>query len=147
MLVETALAGRPGSIGSTLWSSRLNRRSSPSNSVIEGLRRALQTISHEVEDSKDLRLARARLVESTPSLQTLVLQHEQEWVESFANAVADRLGLDPDDDLRPELTAAVVAAFRAVMNRWIRSGNADVDQMLDQGLVFLGSGLGSSDFD
>ena len=68
-------------------------------------------------------------------------------MESFANAVADRLGLDPDDDLRPELTAAVVAAFRAVMNRWIRSGNADVDQMLDQGLVFLGSGLGSSDFD
>ena len=118
-------------------------------SVIDGLRRALKTISHEFEDSKDLQLARARLVESTPSLQTLVLQHEQEWVESFANAVADRLGLDPDEDLRPELTAAVVvAAFRAVMNRWIRSGgNADVDQMLDQALVFLGSGLGSSDFD
>ena len=118
-------------------------------SVIEGLRRALQTISHEFEDSKDLQLARARLVESTPSLQTLVLQHEQEWVVSFAHAVADRLGLDPDEDLRPELTAAVVvAAFRAVMNRWIRSGGkADVDQMLDQALVFLGSGLGSSDFD
>ena len=68
---------------------------------------------------------------------------------TFANAVADRLGLDPDEDLRPELTAAVVvAAFRAVMNRWIRSGGkADIDQMLDQALVFLGSGLGSSDFD
>ncbi|HJQ91147.1 MAG TPA: hypothetical protein VJ950_05525 [Acidimicrobiia bacterium] len=51
--------------------------------------------------------------------------------------------------IRPELTAAVVvAAFGAVMNRWIKSGgNADVDQMLDQALVFLGSGLGSSDFD
>ena len=118
-------------------------------SVIEGLRRALHTISHEFEDSKDLQLARARLVESTPSLQTLVLQHEQEWVQSFANAVAARLGLDPDEDLRPELTAAVVvAAFRAVMNRWIRSGGkADIDQMLDQALVFLGSGLGSSDLD
>ncbi len=118
-------------------------------SVIEGLRRALQTISHEFEDSKDLQFARARLVESTPSLQTLVLQHEQEWVVSFADAVAARLGLDPDEDLRPELTAAVVvAAFRAVMNRWIRSGGkADIDQMLDQALVFLGSGLGSSDFD
>jgi MftR C-terminal domain len=118
-------------------------------SVIEGVRRALQTISHEFEDSKDLQLARARLVESTPSLQTLVLHHEEEWVHSFANAVADRLGLDPDEDLRPELTAAVVvAAFRAVMNRWIKSGGkADVDQMLDQALVFLGSGLGSSDFD
>lgn len=70
-------------------------------------------------------------------------------MESFANAVADRLGLDPDEDLRPELTAAVVvAAFGAVMNRWIKSGgNADVDQRLDQALVFLGSGLGSSDFD
>jgi hypothetical protein len=35
-----------------------------------------------------------------------------------------------------------------VMNRWIRSGGkADIDQMLDQALVFLGSGLGSSDFD
>jgi len=57
--------------------------------------------------------------------------------------------LDPAEDLRPELTAAVVvAAFRAVMNRWIRSGGkADVDKMLDQALIFLGSGLGSSDFD
>ena len=101
------------------------------------------------EDAKDLQLARARLVESTPSLQTLVLQHEQEWVQSFASVVAVRLGLDPDEDLRPELTGAVVvAAFRAVMNRWIRSGGeADIDQMLDQALVFLGSGLGSSDFD
>jgi AcrR family transcriptional regulator len=118
-------------------------------SVIEGLRRALQTISHEFEDSKDLQIARARLVESTPSLQTLVLQHEQEWVVSFADAVAARLGLDPDEDLRPELTAAVVvAAFRAVMNRWMKSGGkADIDQMLDEALVFLGSGLGSSDFD
>ena len=69
-------------------------------------------------------------------------------MESFANAVADRLGWTRVR-IRPELTAAVVvAAFGAVMNRWIKSGgNADVDQRLDQALVFLGSGLGSSDFD
>lgn len=120
----------------------------PANlSLVEGLRRALQTLSHEFEESKDLQMARARLVASTPSLQTLILHHEQEWVQSFANAVADRLGLDPDDDLRPELTAAViVAAFRAVMNRWIRSGGqAEISQMLDQALAYLGTGLGSSD--
>ncbi|MGH8949032.1 MAG: hypothetical protein ACRDXF_09250, partial [Acidimicrobiia bacterium] len=118
-------------------------------SVIEGLRRALHTISHEFEDLKHLQFARARLVESMPSLQTLVLQHEQEWVHSFADAVAARLEVDPDEDLRPDVTAAVVvAAFRAVMNRWIKSGGkADITQMLDQALVFLGSGLDSSDLD
>jgi hypothetical protein len=42
----------------------------------------------------------------------------------------------------------IVAAFRAVMNRWIRSkGKADIDQMLDQALLILVSGLDSSAFD
>ena len=111
--------------------------------LVEGLRQALQVISEEVAESKELQMARARLVVSTPSLQTLILEREQEWVQIFAGAVADRLELDPAEDLRPELTAAViVAAFRVVMNRWMRDGGeADFNQMLDRALAYVGTGL------
>jgi len=115
----------------------------PTMSVVEGLREALRTISEEFQESQEQQLARARLVAGTPSLQTMILLREQEWVESFANAIAERLELDHDTDLRPELTAAViVTAFRVVMNRWIRSGGKeDINQMLDRALVYVGAGL------
>ncbi len=112
-------------------------------SLVDGLRSALMAISSEFEEAKELHMARARLVASTPSLQTLVLFHEQSWVESFAGAIADRLGTDQKNDQRPELIAAVmVAVFRVVMERWTRGGGeGDIRQRLDQALEFLGSGL------
>jgi AcrR family transcriptional regulator len=118
----------------------------PTLSLVDGLRETLRTLSHELKESKEVQLARARLVAATPSLQTIILHREQEWVQSFANAIADRLGLDQSVDMRPELTAAViVAAFRVVMGRWIISGgDADINQMLDEALAYVGTGLGAS---
>jgi AcrR family transcriptional regulator len=115
-------------------------------SLVEGLREALRTLSHEFEQAKELQFARARLVASTPSLQTSVLLREQQWVQSFADAIAARLDLDPKADMRPELTAAViVSAFRVVMSRWIQSGGrGDINQMLDQALAYVGTGLSST---
>jgi AcrR family transcriptional regulator len=115
-------------------------------SLVEGLREALRTLSHEFEQAKEMQFARAQLVASTPSLQTSVLLREQQWVQSFADAIAARLDLDPEADLRPELTAAViVSAFRVVMSRWIQSGGrGDINQMLDQALAYVGTGLSST---
>jgi AcrR family transcriptional regulator len=115
-------------------------------SLVEGLREALRTLSHEFEQAKELQFARAQLVASTPSLQTSVLVREQQWVQSFADAIAARLDLDPREDMRPELTAAVlVTAFRVVMSRWIQSGGrGDINQMLDQALAYVGTGLSST---
>jgi len=113
--------------------------------VIDGMRAALRTISHEFKESQELQLARARLVSVTPSLQAMIVLREQEWVEALAKAIADRLELDIDD-LRPELTAAViVAAFRVVMNRWIKSGGSeDINEMLDRALAYVGEGLAAN---
>ncbi len=115
-------------------------------SLVEGLRQALRAISLEYEESKDRQMMRARLVMATPSLQTLILHREQEWVESFATAIAQRLGLDHENDMRPELTAAVVVAvFRVVMGRWIRAGgDGDVGSSLDEALAFVGTGLAAT---
>jgi len=112
-------------------------------SLVEGLRECLQEMSHGYEDSRELHLKRARLAVTTPSLQTHFLLREQEVIESFANAVAKRLGLDMATDMRPELTAAVVVAvFRVVLGLWIRSGGeGDMRQILDEALAFVGTGL------
>ena len=46
------------------------------------------------------------------------------------------------------IASSHLPAFRGCDEPMDQSGGkADVDQMLDQALVFLGSGLGSSDFD
>lgn len=112
-------------------------------SLIEGLRQALRVISLEYEESREIQMMRARLVMATPSLQTFIFHREQEWVELFASAIAQRLGLDHNKDMRPDLTAAVVVAvFRVVMNRWIRAGgHGDIGSSLDEALAFVGTGL------
>jgi AcrR family transcriptional regulator len=118
-------------------------------SLIEGLRQALTVISLEYEESREIQMMRARLVMATPSLQTFIFHREQEWVELFASAIAERLGLDHDQDMRPELTAAVVVAvFRVVMTRWIRSdGDGDIGSSLDEALAFVGTGLAVTGLD
>ncbi len=112
-------------------------------SVVEGLRAGIRAITVQTQESTELQLARARLVMSTPSLQSLIMRREQEWVESFADAIAARLDLDQEADIRPELTAAViVAVFRVVMNRWIRSGGREpIEDMIDDALAYIGTGL------
>jgi len=114
-----------------------------SMSIVAGLRAGIKAISLETQESTELQFARARLVMSTPSLQNLIMQREQEWVESFADAIAARLDLDQDEDIRPELTAAViVAVFRVVMKRWIHSGGQEsINVMIDEALAFIGTGL------
>lgn len=114
-----------------------------SMSVLQGMRAGIRAISLETQESTELQLARARLVMSTPSLQSLIMRREQEWVESFADAIAARLDLDQDQDIRPEITAAViVAVFRVVMKRWIHSGGQEpINVMIDEALAFLGTGL------
>ena len=118
-------------------------------SLIEGLRQALTVICLEYEESREIQMMRARLVMATPSLQTFIFHREHEWVELFASAVAERLGLDHDQDMRPELTAAVVVAvFRVVMTRWIRSdGDGAIASLLDEALAFVGTGLAVTGLD
>lgn len=111
--------------------------------VIEGLRAALQTLGDEYRQAGQFHLTRARLLAATPSLHTTVLQREQQWVDAFAMAIADRMKLDRETDLRPELTAAVlIAAFRVVMNHWIHTdGQEDMHKLLDDALIYVGQGL------
>ncbi|GAA1338682.1 TetR/AcrR family transcriptional regulator [Saccharothrix algeriensis] len=86
--------------------------------VLEALRHALVDVVPERIDRT--RLARLRALRRTPSLLPHVMAafHAQE--RALADAVADRVGTDPDTDLYPAmLAAAVMATLRVVVTRWL----------------------------
>ncbi|MEU5696685.1 TetR family transcriptional regulator [Actinosynnema sp. NPDC020468] len=119
----TAFAGRP-----------------PHEPVMEALRRALETIVPCAPD-RDV-VARLRVLRRTPSLlpHQMAAYHLQE--RGLARAVAERIGADPDADLYPALfAAAVMAAARVVVTRWLDSPRTPLPDLVDALVEQLGAGF------
>ncbi len=80
---------------------------------------------------------------TTPSLRNLAREHFYEEEADMVGAVADRLGLGPDD-LAAHLTAGVIAsALWITVNRWTAEG-ADLEHlqpMIDEAFVLLAAGF------
>ncbi|BCB83736.1 acyl-CoA-like ligand-binding transcription factor [Phytohabitans suffuscus] len=91
--------------------------------------------------AKSLRLARVML--ATPSLLGRYLERQAEWRRDIAVELGRRLGLDPADDLRPELAAGVaLTAFDVALRRWAASdGTEDLDPLTDQTFAIVADTL------
>lgn len=95
-------------------------------------------------------LARQKLIHDHPVLLARQLGRYAILEEEFAQAVADRLEVDPDDDLRPALVASVAAAaMRVAVRRWTTDDSVKLTDLLiavfdelENGLLSAGADTG-----
>ena len=109
-------------------------------SPLEVLRSAIKALSADVPTHREHHLRRARMVQSGETIaryERTVLRPQ--WEQAIAEAIADRLGVEVDVDLRPRLFAGVgLAVMAAVGPVWMASdGWADVDGLLEAGFQLL----------
>jgi AcrR family transcriptional regulator len=91
--------------------------------IWRSLREALVSLACTFEDERDLSLAKSKLIAATPSLAARAVERQTEWQRLIAAAVATRLGVEADADLRAQVVAgAAVAAMQAAYRVWIAGG-------------------------
>lgn len=91
---------------------------------------------------RDLSVARQRLVQENPSLMSRQLAQYASLERALAEALAERLGVDPDRDLRPALLAGVaVSVLRVAIRRWIAGGPEPLSELLSSAFDLLEQGV------
>ncbi|HET7356838.1 MAG TPA: TetR family transcriptional regulator [Nocardioidaceae bacterium] len=87
---------------------------------------------------RDRARARQQLVRDNPSLLPRQLAQYATVERTFIEAMAERLGADPDVDLRPALLAAIaVSVIRVATQRWTADGNAPLLDLVDEAFALL----------
>src|SRR5699024_8973899 len=90
---------------------------------------------------RDRGLARQKLVQEHPPLMSRQLGQYVQVEQTFADALAKRLGVDADRDPRPELLAALtVGVLRVAMRRWTTDGRQPLHQEIDAAFDVLEQG-------
>lgn len=114
----------------------------PGENPLTAVRFAVVALAEDYETARDALFVRTRVMAETPSLvgRNLHLQHE--WEDVIARAVADRLDVAVDHDLRPRLVAAcAMAAFRVASDAWLASGGkSHLPTMVDAAMQLVAGG-------
>ncbi|MER5746383.1 TetR family transcriptional regulator [Streptomyces sp. NPDC002225] len=99
--------------------------------VLQALREAIaQELAHIEEDHERWELQMA-VVRKSPSLLPRFLAAQGADERALVAVVAERLGQDPESDLRPRLVAHVaIAAVRASVELWVASGRTRTFQSI-----------------
>jgi AcrR family transcriptional regulator len=110
-----------------------------SESVIASVRGAIMDLAATYEHDLDHDRHRAALVRSTPSLQ--LRQHERHaaFESAMVPLIAQRLDVDPIEDIRPALIAGcAVAAVRVATAQWLLGGaRRPLMPVVEQALTML----------
>lgn len=106
-------------------------------SALTAVREALLALRGDFEQHRELRLLQARLAASSAAVSghfRAVVQAS--WERELIAAVADRLGVDPMRDPRPEILAgAAMSACRVATRQWTANdGRSEYIDHLDQAL-------------
>jgi AcrR family transcriptional regulator len=112
----------------------------PASPPLEVTRAAVIALSHQYAEQREQHVRRARMAQSGAAIaayQQTVLRPQ--WEDAIAHALADRLGVGVDADLRPRLFAGVaLAVMEAVGPVWMAGGGTDdLDAMLEAGFETL----------
>ena len=109
----------------------------------EALRAAVLDFADAYEQSKDLDGGRAKVISDTPCLSLRVAERQVAWELALAPVIAERLGVDPDTDMRPRLlTACAVGAMRAAIDQWVAAGpTTSLRDLVDQAFAILAAGF------
>ena len=110
------------------------------SSPLDVLHVVVTTLARDYADNRDQHLRRARMAQSGAAIsqyQLTVLRPR--WEDTIAEALAERLGVGVDIDIRPRLFAGVaLAVLSAVGPVWMAAeGQVDVDALLAQGFEVL----------
>ncbi|MBB4965807.1 acyl-CoA-like ligand-binding transcription factor [Saccharothrix violaceirubra] len=109
--------------------------------VLVALRNTLHRLLAGRLDRDDA--ARLRALRATPALLPYQTAAYAAKERQLAEAVARRVGADPDADLYPTLfAAAVMATLRVVVGRWLDSPTTPLSELVDALVHRLGSGFG-----
>lgn len=94
-----------------------------------------------VEDTDEARadmLARMRLRRDEPNLLSRQMAQYVRIEKALTEVFAERLGVDADTDLRPELYAALsVTAGRVALHRWAVDNSRSLTELADEALTLL----------
>lgn len=91
-----------------------------SESVIASVRGVIMDLAANYEHDLDNDRQRASLVRTTPSLQQRQYERHTAFENAMVPLIAQRLDVDPADDIRPALIAGcAVAAIRAATSQWL----------------------------
>jgi MftR C-terminal domain len=115
----------------------------PEERPFTAIRRALGSFGDLYTAQADRVTAAKRLAHETPAIRARLLDKHARWENGVAEELAARLGVDPDDDPRPRLIAAVaLAAFSTAVTRWVDSnGREDLPALLHGALEAVATGL------
>lgn len=81
---------------------------------------------------RDRVLARQRLTQENPSLMAHHLGKIAIVERTFAQAIAERMGVNPEDDIYPELLAAIaMSAIRVAVRRWVIKNTQPLYELLN----------------
>jgi AcrR family transcriptional regulator len=110
---------------------------------LESLRLILRSAFDEYAEDRETRLLRNQVVQQNPSLLPYHLAALGELERGFAEAVAERLGVDAATDMYPYLVvSAAVAAMRQTFTRWEQSGRTvPMPTLMDQAFEVLARGF------
>lgn len=134
---EDALIGQSAGVGEEVHAAILNRPAG--EPVLETLRFAVGAshLLREAHSHRQHMLARQRLVHDNPALMARQFAQAVALDRAISTALATRMGVDPQDDLRPQLLASVAAGvIRVALRRWALEG-ARLDDLIDESFAAL----------
>ena len=93
------------------------------------------------EAGREQALARQRLIQEHPSLMARQLAQFAVIERAFAEALAERSQVDPDEDLRPAMLAAVTfGVVRVAIRRWTADGSQPLVTVISDAFDLLERG-------
>jgi mycofactocin system transcriptional regulator len=114
----------------------------PETPMMDTLRQAIVDFNRLDADQVLWHRMRMRLILEVPALQAHSTLRYADWRAVVAEFAAERLG-QPRDALLPQVIAyTCLGAAVAAYEQWLRRDDSDLDELLDQSLRALASGLG-----
>ena len=115
----------------------------PEEPALPALRHAILSLVGSYEEQRDHMLRRFRLVTTTPSLEARSLCLQRNWEAAVTAMLAERMKVDPAEDLRPGVVAATtMAAMRVATANWLAGGGQDdLPAIVASSLDLLDGGL------
>ena len=110
---------------------------------IEALRAALHAGSEDFEVNGELWAQRLQLVREHPALSSGYVASFADFERGLVEAMAARLGMDPDADLYPSVVvSAALTVMRVTVRHWQAApGGPDLATLLDESFDRLAGGL------
>ncbi len=91
--------------------------------ILVTLRRGWARMADAYLSDREVTAAIYRLSRAEPVLAARLFSFQTQWSHAIAEALSDRLGVDPATDIHPEIIATTAqTVVRSAFNRWVEAG-------------------------